>query len=282
MAGRFRGNCFHKNGGMTVEYDYGEYRKDSQALFREEEKRGETLERFEASEKRRREGREPERVLALKNSYGQFELGVSGTKTEKQPEKAQRSQEKLALVSGLRKERKKELRDYETFHETGSVPLSSLQKRGRVNPHKKEKSAALLRLEPEKTGNRLAKGLSELAEKEKLETVQEMFPFLQNKAEREERKILMEEREKTGILSTEKSHYLDHIKENELHKQREKQKFVQKADYTFRTEKEKQKQETKKTGAWEEYRKKLWESGLLNDENANEDDENRENNEKKD
>lgn len=69
---------------------------------------------------------------------------------------------------------------------------------------------------------------------------------------------------------------------NELHKQREKQKFVQKADYTFRTEKEKQKQETKKTGAWEEYRKKLWESGLLNDENANEDDENRENNEKKD
>ena len=109
-----------------------------------------------------------------------------------------------------------------------------------------------------------------------------MFPFLQNKTEREERKILMEEREKTGILSTEKSHYLDHIKENELHKQREKQKFVQKADYTFRTEKEKQKQETKKAGAWEEYRKKLWESGLLNDENANEDDENRENNEKKD
>lgn len=103
-----------------MEYDYGEYRKDSQALFREEEKRGETLERFEASEKRRREGREPERVLALKNSYGQFELGVSGTKAEK----AQRSQEKLALVSGLRKERKKELRDYETFHETGSVPLS--------------------------------------------------------------------------------------------------------------------------------------------------------------
>ena len=51
-----------------MEYDYGEYRKDSQALFREEEKRGETLERLEASEKRRREGREPERVLALKNS----------------------------------------------------------------------------------------------------------------------------------------------------------------------------------------------------------------------
>lgn len=141
-----------------MEYDYGEYRKDSQALFREEEKRGETLERFEASEKRRREGREPERVLALKNSYGQFELGVSGTKTEKQPEKAQRSQEKLALVSGLRKERKKELRDYETFHETGSVPLSSLQKRGRVNPHKKEKSAALLRLEPEKRETGWQKG----------------------------------------------------------------------------------------------------------------------------
>lgn len=105
---------------MTVEYDYGEYRKDSQALFREEEKRGETLERFE----RRKSGEEKARAGArarAEKSYGQFELGVSGTKTEKQPEKAQRSQEKLALVSGLRKERKKELRDYETFHETGSV-----------------------------------------------------------------------------------------------------------------------------------------------------------------
>lgn len=83
-----------------MEYDYGEYRKDSQALFREEEKRGETLERFEASEKRRREGREPERVLALKNSYGQFELGVSGTKAEKQPEKAQRSSGKISACIG--------------------------------------------------------------------------------------------------------------------------------------------------------------------------------------
>lgn len=163
---------------MTVEYDYGEYRKDSQALFQGRRKTGRNIRALEASEKRRREGREPERVLCAEKFIRAVELGVSGTKTEKQPEKAQRSQEKLALVSGLRKERKKELRDYETFHETGSVPLSSLQKRGRVNPHKKEKSAAAFAPGTGKTGNRLAKGLSELAEKEKLETVQEMFPFL--------------------------------------------------------------------------------------------------------
>lgn len=83
-----------------MEYDYGEYRKDSQALFREEEKRGETLERFEASEKRRREGREPERVLALKNSYGQFEAGSERDKDGKTAGKGAEKSGKISACIG--------------------------------------------------------------------------------------------------------------------------------------------------------------------------------------
>ena len=64
-----------KPGGNAVEYDYMEYRKDSQAALREKNSRGEKMDGFHSSEKRRKEGREPEKELEIGNSYGKFEIG---------------------------------------------------------------------------------------------------------------------------------------------------------------------------------------------------------------
>ena len=47
-----------------------------------------------------------------------------------------------------------------------------------MNPHVKEKSAAALKLDQEKTGSRLTESLSLMRNQGRLETVQEMLPFL--------------------------------------------------------------------------------------------------------
>ena len=266
-----------KPGGNAVEYDYMEYRKDSQAALREKNSRGEKMDGFHSSEKRRKEGREPEKELEIGNSYGKFELGATKQSVKSGNEK--NVPEKIAVVSGLRKDRKKELRDHEQLQESRAVPIELLQKRVLVNPHRKEKSAAALRLEQEKTGNRLAAGLSEMEDQGKLETVKEMLPFLDSRREQEERKRILEEQEVTGKLSTEKNKYLDSLKENELHKQREKQKFVQAADRILKNKSEEIRPEDREHGGnLEEYLKKLWSNILMNEE---EEDENIDNNDGK-
>ena len=247
-----------------MEYDYMEYRKDSQAALREKSSRGEKLDGFHSSEKRRKEGREPEKQLEIGNSYGKFELG--STKQGEKSKNEKNAPEKIAVVSGLRKDRKKELRDHEKLRENRAVPLETLQKRVFVNPHEKEKSASALRLEQEKTGNRLVSGLSVMEEQGKLETVQEMLPFLNSRREQEERKRILEEREVTGKLSTEKNKYLDRLKEDELHKQREKQKFVQAADRILKNKSEEIRPENREHGgSLEEYLRKLWSNILTKD-----------------
>lgn len=181
-------------------------------------------------------------------------------------------------MSGLRKDRKKELKDHELFKETGSASIPILQKRARVNPHHKEKSAAMLRLEPEKTGNRLALSLSEMAESGKLKTVQQLLPFLNEKREKEEKERLLEERNLCGGLSKEKERYLEEVKENELHKQRERYRFVQKADLILRQNRESLVDTAEKAGeTLEEYRKKIWGNPCPEEnteENTEEDEEN--------
>ena len=224
---------------------------------------------FHSSEKRRKEGREPEKKLEIGNSYGKFELGA--TKQSVKPGNEKNVPEKIAVVSGLRKDRKKELRDHEQLQESRAVPLELLQKRVLVNPHRKEKSAAALRLEQEKTGNRLAAGLSEMEDQGKLETVKEMLPFLDSRREQEERKRILEEQEVTGKLSTEKNKYLDSLKE--------KQKFVQAADRILKNKSEEIRPEDREHGGnLEEYLKKLWGNILMNEE---EEDENIDNNDGK-
>ena len=52
-----------------MEYDYMEYRKDSQAALREKNSRGEKMDGFHSSEKRRKEGREPEKELEIGKFY---------------------------------------------------------------------------------------------------------------------------------------------------------------------------------------------------------------------
>ncbi len=261
-----------------MEYDYREYRKDSQAALREKNSPKEKLDNFQASEKRKKEGREPEKKLEIGNTYGKFEIG-SAEWTEKKKENSQKKTEKLAIVSGLRKERKKELRDYESVRENGAVPLPILQKRTLVNPHVKEKSAAALRLEQEKTGSRLAESLSAMKDQGKLETVQEMLPFLDSRREQEERRQLLEEQETIGKLSTEKNKYLDQLKESELHKKREKEKFIQSADRILKNKSEEIRTEKREhSGDLEEYLRKLWGNVLTNGE---EDDGNIENNDEK-
>lgn len=44
-----------------MEYDYREYRKDSQAVLREKNSRREKMDHFLSSEERKKEGREPEK-----------------------------------------------------------------------------------------------------------------------------------------------------------------------------------------------------------------------------
>ena len=56
-----------------MEYDYREYRKDSQAVLREKNSRREKMDHFLSSEGRKKEGREPEKKLEIGNSYGTFE-----------------------------------------------------------------------------------------------------------------------------------------------------------------------------------------------------------------
>ena len=60
-----------------MEYDYREYRKDSQAVLREKNSRREKMDHFLSSEERKKEGREPEKKLEIGNSYGTFEIGFS-------------------------------------------------------------------------------------------------------------------------------------------------------------------------------------------------------------
>ena len=66
-----------------MEYDYREYRKDSQAVLREKNSRREKMDHFLSSEGRKKEGREPEKKLEIGNSYGTFEIGVSKAAAKK-------------------------------------------------------------------------------------------------------------------------------------------------------------------------------------------------------
>ena len=82
-----------------MEYDYREYRKDSQAVLREKNSRREKMDHFLSSEGRKKEGREPEKKLEIGNSYGTFEIGFSKAAAKKNREDVQKAPEKLAVIS---------------------------------------------------------------------------------------------------------------------------------------------------------------------------------------
>lgn len=132
-----------------MEYDYREYRKDSQAVLREKNSRRERWITF-CPPKNEKGRTGTGKKLEIGNSYGTFEIGFSKAAAKKNREDVQKAPEKLAVISGLRKDRRKELRDYEYVRENGAVPLPLLQKRAFVNSHVKEKSAAALKLDQEK------------------------------------------------------------------------------------------------------------------------------------
>ena len=77
-----------------MEYDYREYRKDSQAVLREKNSRREKMDHFLSSEERKKEGREPEKKLEIGNSYGTFEIGFSKAAAKKNREDVQKAPEK--------------------------------------------------------------------------------------------------------------------------------------------------------------------------------------------
>ena len=100
----------------------------------------------------------------------------------------------------------------------------------------------------------------------KLETVQEMLPFLDSEREKEERARLLEEQRTVGKLSTVKNQYLDQLKENELHKQREKERFIQSVDKILKNRSEELREEKRvHNGSLEEYLKKVWKNVLPKD-----------------
>ena len=69
-----------------------------------------------------------------------------------------------------------------------------------------------------------------------------------------------------GKLSTVKNQYLDQLKENELHKQREKERFIQSVDKILKNKSEELQAEKRgHDGNLEEYLKKVWKNVLTKD-----------------
>ena len=66
-----------------MEYDYREYRKDSQAVLREKNSRREKMDHFLSSEGRKKEDGNRKK-LEIGNSYGTFEIGVSKAAAKRQ------------------------------------------------------------------------------------------------------------------------------------------------------------------------------------------------------
>ncbi|MFR8391493.1 MAG: hypothetical protein ACLVBJ_01160 [Pilosibacter sp.] len=134
-----------------------------------------------------------------------------------------------------------------------------------MNSHVKEKSAAALKLD-QKNGKQADRESFCDEESGKLETVQEMLPFLDSEREKEERAQLLEEQRTVGKFSTVKNQYLDQLKENELHKQREKERFIQSVDKILKNRSEELRAEKRvHNGSLEEYLKKVWKNVLTKD-----------------
>ena len=77
---------------------------------------------------------------------------------------------------------------------------------------------------------------------------------------------LLEEQRTVGKLSTVKNQYLDQLKENELHKQREKERFIQSVDKILKNRSEELRAEKRvHNGSLEEYLKKVWKNVLTKD-----------------
>lgn len=90
-----------------MEYDYREYRKDSQAVLREKNSRREKMDHFLSSEERKKEGREPEKKLEIGNSYGTFEIGFSKAAAKKNRGRCSESSGKTGSHIGTQKRSEK-------------------------------------------------------------------------------------------------------------------------------------------------------------------------------
>ena len=111
-----------------MEYDYREYRKDSQAVLRGEEQPQRKDGSLSVLRGTKKEGREPEKSWKSGNSYGTFEIGFFESSSEKEQGRCSESSGKTGSHIGTQKDRRKELRDYEYVRENGAVPLPLLQR----------------------------------------------------------------------------------------------------------------------------------------------------------
>lgn len=90
-----------------MEYDYREYRKDSQAVLREKNSRREKMVTFCPPRDRKKEGREPEKKLEIGNSYGTFEIGDFESSSEKEQGRCSESSGKTGSHIGTQKRSEK-------------------------------------------------------------------------------------------------------------------------------------------------------------------------------
>ena len=230
-----------------MEYDYKKYRKDSQAALRNKpiEKDG-ALSHYEPREEVKKDHKEPKEKMLMENAYGAVNLGIPEKKQEKEKtqEKEQRPM-RTVTVSGLKEGRYTESRDSEHVRETGSVALKGLQKRAFTNSHEKENSAMGLRVFPWNTGEKIVGQLQELAEKENLQVVRQMLPFLYEKPEKEKIQELREAKKADGGLVPERERYLELLEQNQLHRQQQKRKLVHEINHTLAREQQGVKEEKK-------------------------------------
>lgn len=233
-------------------YEYSEYRKDSHAPLKDKEVTGrEKLSKYEAREEKRKEGKEPKEKLLLENTYGVVNLGISDKKEETK-KRGKEKQERLITVSGMREDRGGNPRDTEFLRETGSVAMKPYNRRGFTNSHDKENSAVGLRMQPGHTGEKVVAHLQNLAEKEKLDAVQQMMPFLMDKEEKAELYALREKRKQEGKLDVEKEKYLELLMNNQMHREQKKKELIESLNRIIRNkEKQETKEEKKKSKAVE-------------------------------
>ncbi|MFR8015832.1 MAG: hypothetical protein ACLU48_04270 [Clostridiaceae bacterium] len=132
----------------------GEYRKDSQAVLREKNSRRErdgSLSVLRGTKKKERTG--TGKKLEIGNSYGTFEIGFSKAAAKKNREDVQKAPEKLAVISGLRKDRGEKNSGITNMSvKMGLCRFRFCKSRAFVNPHVKERAQQHWKLDQEKTG----------------------------------------------------------------------------------------------------------------------------------
>lgn len=234
-----------ERGVKEMEYEYQEYRKDSQADLKEKEVSGqENLSNYEPKEETRKKGKEPKEKMLLENTYGTVNFGISNSDKEKKQEETKK--ERLVTISKKREKEEETLNSEKILKENGAERLKAYNRRGFVNPHEKESSAMGLKVLHWHTGEQIVAQLEKLSEKENLDAVDKVVPFLAEKEEKEKIKLLWEKRRRDSGLDVETEKYLEMLQMNQIHRKQKKKELAESLNQIVRNKEKQEGKEEKK------------------------------------